>query len=459
MNHYFKTMSVLLGLSLPVYGTEPLRPSDFAYGIAIETAGEAPFHEFMVPQTVYESVTRDDLGDLRVFNGHDEVVPHALRHTEPAKTAPEWVNLPLFPVRSNATRAASELSLRVERNATGSIMQVRATDGGAESAPIMLYIVEVKTDSQPIQTLEVDWQDSAVAEGFAGRIVIDASEDLQAWRGVVAETPVLRLRHAGETLERRRIALGALKTKYLRLRWVEPVRNAPQLSVLRAEKLAEATKPERQWRALALATASEKRGEYFFAMSGKMPVDRVRIRLPQTNAVAIAELHTRKERGDPWQLRASGLVYRVSKDGNDLSQDDFPVSPVAGSAQEWRLTLSQKDGGLGNEAPTVEVGWLPQSLVFGARGGGPYRLVFGRSGLAPGDASIERLLAPSRDGKPQFVAAAAHLGVQQVLGGEQRMTRSLVERPWRAWVLWSALGAGVLLLGWMAMRLARQMNS
>lgn len=459
MNRYLKAISVLLGLALPVYGSEPLRPSDFAYGIAIETVAEAPFHEFLVPQAVYENVTRDDLGDLRVFNGCDEVVPHALRRTEPAKISSEWVNLPLFPVRSSGTRAASEISLRVERNATGSIIKVHATDSVAVNASIMLYIAEAKTDSQPIQTLEVDWPEAAVGESFAGRIAIDASEDFQAWRVVVAEAPVLRLRHEGETIERRHIALGALKTKYLRLRWVEPVRNAPQLVALRAEKLVEATKPERQWRSLTQTITSEKRGEYFFAMSGKMPVDRVRIRLPQTNAVAVTQLHTRRERGDPWQLRASGLVYRVSKDGNDLTQDDFPVSSAMGSAQEWRLTLSQKDGGLGDEAPTAEAGWLPHSLVFGARGGGPYRLVFGRSGLAPGDASIERLLVSSRDGKPQFVAAAARLGAKQVLGGEPRMTQSLAERPWRTWVLWFVLGVGVLLLGWMTARLARQMKS
>ena len=93
---------VLLALTFPATADTPLRPADFAYGIPIETTGDAPFHEFSVPQSVYESVTRTDLGDLRVFNARDEIVPHALRHIEAAKAAGKWTTLALFPVRGNS---------------------------------------------------------------------------------------------------------------------------------------------------------------------------------------------------------------------------------------------------------------------------------------------------------------------------------------------------------------------
>ena len=107
---------VLLTLAFPATANSPLRPADFAYGIAIETSGDAPFHEFTVPQSVYESVTRTDLGDLRVFNARDEIVPHALRRVEPAQAAGEWKPLALFPVRGNSERSPNELTLRVDRD-------------------------------------------------------------------------------------------------------------------------------------------------------------------------------------------------------------------------------------------------------------------------------------------------------------------------------------------------------
>jgi len=454
MNHFI-ALGVILGLASPASADVPLRPADFAYGIPIEIAGDAPFHEFAVPLSVYESVTRTDLGDLRVFNARDEVVPHALRRIEPAKVAGAWTALALFPVRGNNDRSPNELTLRVDRNTAGSIVRVHSS-AAAANAPVSFYIVETKTADKPIRALELNWKDSS-GEGFAGRLAVDASDDLQNWRGVVGDAPVLRLRHAGESLDRRQIVVAALKTKYLRLRWIDPTGAAPLLTQLRVEHLSDAAPPERQWLAMLPAMSGERRGEYLYTLAGKMPVDRVRIRLPQVNAVANAELGTRAERTAPWQRRAGGLVYRVNKNGTDVVQDDFTLWPVA-SAREWRLTLSQKDGGLGDEPPVIEAGWLPQTLVFSARGAGPYRLAYGKSGLTPGDASIEQLFNVAHDGQPKFAAQPARLGTRESLGGEERLTLSLKERSWRTWLLWAVLGAGVLMLGWMATRLVRQMK-
>jgi hypothetical protein len=446
---------VLLGLAWPVLAKAPLQPGDFAYGAPIETSGEAPIHELRLPPAVYQAVTRDDLGDLRVFNARNEIVPHALRRPRRAEAVTEWSALTLFPVRSRRDRAGGELSLRVERNKEGSIVQVHAT-GAPAGAPVALYVVENRDGKRAIRALEPDWKDGP-GEGFAGKLAVDASDDLKHWRVVAREAPLMRLRHAGETLDRRQIALGALKARYLRLRWVEPANDAPVLSALRAEYVDDGAAPERQWLALQRATAGEKRGEFLYTLAGRMPVDRVRIRLPQTNAVAGAELYSRAERGDAWQRRAGGLIYRVNKGGSDVTQEDFAVSAGAGM-REWRLVLSSKDGGLGDEPPQVEVGWLPHALVFSARGAGPYRLAYGRAGLSPGDASLEKLLTAPREGEPEFVVQAATLGAQEVLGGDKRLALSLGERNWRTWLLWGALGAGVLLLGWMAARLARQMK-
>src|SRR3990172_601407 len=145
-------MGVLLALSLSAAADAPLHSADFAYGIAIETKGDAPFHEFAVPQAVYETATRADLGDIRVFNGRDEVVPHALRRAAAAKATGAWTTLTFFPVRGSAARAPGELSLRVDRNKAGSIVRVRASEGAAANAPVVLYIVETKNKEKLIRT-------------------------------------------------------------------------------------------------------------------------------------------------------------------------------------------------------------------------------------------------------------------------------------------------------------------
>lgn len=57
----------------------PPTPQSFAYGLELAISGSNPFHELELPLEVYQNVTRTDLGDIRVFNGNDDIVPHLLR--------------------------------------------------------------------------------------------------------------------------------------------------------------------------------------------------------------------------------------------------------------------------------------------------------------------------------------------------------------------------------------------
>ncbi|MGH9861462.1 MAG: DUF3999 family protein, partial [Candidatus Acidiferrales bacterium] len=55
------------------------RPEDFAYGIPIQAGARSALYQVEIPLAVYRGVTRSDLGDVRVFSGAGETVPHALK--------------------------------------------------------------------------------------------------------------------------------------------------------------------------------------------------------------------------------------------------------------------------------------------------------------------------------------------------------------------------------------------
>src|SRR5258706_2409500 len=74
-------------------------PSGFAYGIAIRADAKEALYRLELPRAGYRGAVRRGLGDLRVFNGAGEVVPHAFRPpaiTEVQKR--ETVALPFFPL-------------------------------------------------------------------------------------------------------------------------------------------------------------------------------------------------------------------------------------------------------------------------------------------------------------------------------------------------------------------------
>ncbi len=64
--------------SLAVFAGDARR-EDFAYGIELLTGGESGIFAVAVPDDVYLTARREDLGDIRVMNATGEVLPHALR--------------------------------------------------------------------------------------------------------------------------------------------------------------------------------------------------------------------------------------------------------------------------------------------------------------------------------------------------------------------------------------------
>ena len=51
----------------------PLKPTDFAYGMALQTDGRDGVYKVGLPLDVYRMIRYADLRDLRVFNADGEV--------------------------------------------------------------------------------------------------------------------------------------------------------------------------------------------------------------------------------------------------------------------------------------------------------------------------------------------------------------------------------------------------
>lgn len=76
-----KPFAALLALSLSTsFATaDAATPAErVAQRFALDLDGSAAYYQLTVPQAVYAASRRDDLGDVRVFNGADEPVPYAL---------------------------------------------------------------------------------------------------------------------------------------------------------------------------------------------------------------------------------------------------------------------------------------------------------------------------------------------------------------------------------------------
>jgi hypothetical protein len=440
---------VLLAQSVVAGAAE--QPQDFAYAIAIHADGRDALYEIDLPAAVYRGVTRSDLGDIRVFNGQGEVVPHALKpRATSAMEKSAAVDLPLFPLYAEAGGELEHLNVRIQKRADGAILDIQSRGkGAARQRKLRGYVLDASALKQPLQGLLFDWK--SAAEGFAGKVRIESGNDLARWSTLADNASLVSLEFGGHSLQQKRVELRAQKYKYLRVSWPESQQPLELLRV-RAEPAASTVEAERVWQAFAAPSVSGKPGEYTYDLGGHFLFDRMRVELPQVNTLVELQVLTRAKPSEDWRPVTSAVIYRLRHHGEELTS---PEVTVAGTGEPyWLLRVDQKGGGVGAGLPVIHIGWVQQKLVFAARGGGPFRLAYGSVKAKAASYPIGSLI-PGYRTDVEFKVKAASLGEQVTLAGAARLREPI---DYKKWALWASLILGVLLLGWMAYRLWRQMS-
>jgi hypothetical protein len=432
-------------------------PPLFASSAPLSLEGKGAVYALTLPQAAYRGIARRDLGDLRVLNGAGEVVPYALeRIAATEKTAGSTLNLGFFPLTAAPGRPVEDLNLRVERRADGTVSAV-VTAGSERRAPVHRvagYLIDASAAAAAIRELRFDW--SAGPEGTSLDARIEASDDLRSWRPA-ASGPLLVLRRGGTTLERRAVELPALRAKYLQLSW-RTGQEDPKLSGVAAQLVDAATDSARAWLRFE-GTAGAKPGEYLFELPPALPVDRLRLELPQENTLVSAAISTQERPNGPERSLASAVLYRMEHGGQKLLNPDLQVAVTA--EKRWIVRVDQRGGGLGSGLPVLHAGWLPHRLLFVARGDPPFKLVFGNPKAVPAAMTAQALLPGAAANKP-IEALAAKLGqvttrdvpVETPVGAARGYFEQMDRK--KLW-LWGSMLLAVLVIVGMAWRLTREM--
>ena len=425
------------------------KPNDFAYGMTIRADGQEALYEIEIPPALYRGVSRSDLGDIRIFNGQGEVVPHALRPR--AVTSMERgaaVSLPVFPLMGEAQDKLENLHVLVDKRSNGTIVSVR---GGAKaSAPrsqLRGYLLDASALKRSVQAVRFEWQGDA--DGFAGKVRVEGSDDLSAWNTLADHAALVQLTFGGHRLEQNRVELRAAKYKYLRISWPENQKPLESLRVF-AELTASTVSAPRVWQKITGEGVSGKAGDYSYDLGGPFPFDHLRIELPQVNSLVQLQILARAKSAEEWRPVASAIAYRLRNRDAEVTSPEITLT--AGGERYWMLRVDQKGGGVGTGAPALEIGWVPQKLVFAARGNGPFQLVYGSSRAKAALFAIDALI-PGYKTDAEFKVRAATLGEPITLAGPARLRAQM---DYKKWALWTVLLLGVAALAWMAYRLSRQ---
>ncbi|HKE47315.1 MAG TPA: DUF3999 family protein, partial [Rhodanobacteraceae bacterium] len=394
------------------------------------------------------------LRDVEIFNADGHPVPFARIAVAPVTTSSEHsASLPVLELPASKTAASNDLRLVIDRDASGRLRRIDAGDSAPPSTTSRDWVADASAFDRPIESLVLSW--SEPASGVVARFAVDASEDLQNWHNAASAT-VLLLEQQGAKLERRDIALGGVKAKYLRLRRLDDGAAIGGLHVEAHTVERGETAPARLWiDAAAAETPADPKvvARFDYTLPAALPVETARIELASDNALAPLTLSARATdtTAAPW-LRAGGLTaFRLRQGDETLRNGDIDVR-VAERLRAFRIESTTAIA----ERPHLALAYRPDSLVFLAEGRGPYRLAAGSVHARHADYPIEPALASLRStlGKDWQPPLAA-LGRGAASGGDAALTTPPAPVPWRRWLLWAILVGGALVIVVMALGLLR----
>ncbi|MEP6702216.1 MAG: DUF3999 family protein, partial [Betaproteobacteria bacterium] len=259
-------------------------PSDFGATMALTTQGGEALHRVELPVAVYAGVQHADLRDVRVFNAANELVPYALVNDAPRPPAPGEVFSPaVFPVWAVPGKRTDQLNVEIEQRADGSVVSIHTKGAPAKpesSRQAINYIVDASQIELPVTTMRPQW--SAVPDNYIGSARVEASDNLKDWRPVVGGASLVYLAQGATRLQQDLITFAPLKAKFYRVSFGA---QAPLLVGLQMQ--APALRPDAKRKSVRVAGhPGGKPGEIEFDVGVHAPVDRLRVVVNQTNALA-----------------------------------------------------------------------------------------------------------------------------------------------------------------------------
>ena len=435
---------------------DPVSPSDFAYGAKITAPPGNALYECVVPQWVYEKTTRTDLGDIRIFNASGEPVPHMVRNVQAGSSDPSPPSrpLPFFPLASPQESGKDNLSLQIRTDETGAILHVGTPPPSSEEKITTCIIDCSKVSPRPCKLI-LEWEKKD--KDFVASLKVFSSDALDRWDHLIASDTITDLSFSRHHLKKNDIVFTRPAGTYLKLVWI----NTPppmNLTGVKGVFPSEERPITRDWKRLTATRPikNDNAPEIIVETGGFMPVDRVKIFMKEINTVMDVEILQSAAPPSEWRPICQGVLYRLVLDHIPVINDTLSFPPAYRPSLKFEITSGGQ--AMTTDNLSIEIGWIPQNIVFVAGGKGPFTLACGNSAPIPQAAPMTPLLdSLDRQFRSGFIQRA-ELGPPIILGGESKRIRRKPPLPVKTFILVFILLSGVGSIGLMTLRLYRQMK-
>ncbi len=460
MNNFTKKICFIFILTCSVafhLSAAEINPMDFAMGITINVDDKASVYTFELPKSVYDTVIREDLGDMRIFNNENEMVPFTIKQGKTSekrkKQARKSRNLPFFPLYKTSKKSNENLSVRIAKDKKGTIVNIDSKPGSGKKTRISSYLVDLSSFKNKPDYLLFKWKGK---NNLVANISIKASNRLNGFSTIVSNATLADVRFSDNRLYKNRVDLPYFSKKYLRISWPSSAGGGRITKITGHFLSTDYYRKLSGKKIKAFPVRSETNPtDYEFYLDGFYPVDKVRISLPQKNTLVNGSLYSGFD-SDNLRKVFSGELYYFMMYGTSLKNDDIVFSPD--NSTNWLLRIDDSGGGIGKSLPVITIEYHPHIVTFVARGEGPFKIGFGSLEIEPVSTRTDPMILSLDESQKRLLVRDAVVGDEFILGGPEKLLPPPEPFPLKKFILWGVLIFGVLITAVMALRLVKQMK-
>jgi hypothetical protein len=442
-------IAVLLALGSTAHcGLAVLDRNQFAAGWPIELPGQGPFFDILLTHDIYQHGR--GVEELAVLDQKGEAMPFYLVGAASGAVSEEGTRLGVSPIylRKEEETIAG---ISVATTGDGTDVTVIPPDPQEGEAEVVAFIVDARDVAGIPSLVELEWR--PLDRPFLMSVSVEHSQTLTEWRHV-GEGSVATLVIDAVVVNHTRLAVKGQAGGYYRVTWDQRVRDWHLDGVV----LISSLEPETAYSSIDLPPVEVPKKHatedaLLFDVGGRLPATHAQIVFPKHNRWVTAGIHAADRMEGPWRpISRPRLFYDVAYEGERLVSTPLHLGRV--ESRYFRLTFVPEPSA---EDVKLRLRYPREHLRFAANGQPPYMLVGGtlsdQAGPDPTFAAVMDAL--DRD---EQRAAMAVLGPRVVLGGDRALETS-AEFPWKSVLLWSVLLMAAVTVGWMAVRLAREMSA
>ncbi len=463
---YFGTVVVLVFIHACLCNASEKQALDFAEGIVLECPEGATACRYNLPDYVYDMLVYPNYADIGMFNSDGRSVPFTLQHKESdmvsskeRQTPSELAFFPIFHEKPKDQSVGSSWSIVADSKGAlinlGLESRKSVVDSNEKKTPLF-YIADCSALEHMPSRLSFLWNGP---ENHVFHVGIDGSDDLETWNTVVLSSVLAEIRRDGHMLLKRDIPLPVVRYKYLRIKRKNETDRILFKGITAYFEEDYVKEAPRHWTRLNARKGSDSGSGTVYRLEGHRPVDRLRINFPDKNTLVNAEISSRVSHEKTWQPLFKGVLYFLDVDGSALENCIVSFSVV--SHTEFRLKI---DDGMGEywEKTRLDLtaGYLPHEVIFMAQGNGPYTLAYGSGKAWNGEdekRTMNVFLRSMDDDTKKKMVKESRFVTKKTLGGPEQLKNNMDRLTLNRMFLWIVLATAVVLCGYMALTLQRQM--